>query len=86
MPGFRRSTWFALGLMMGSLIGSALGLLFAPAPVDIVRHRLRAGVGSRAGLVRGVAARLARRDDQRTGSSETGLETEIVPQEASDET
>jgi len=30
MAGFRRSTWFALGLMMGGLMGGALGLILAP--------------------------------------------------------
>jgi hypothetical protein len=29
MAGFRRSTWFALGLVMGGLVGGALGLVAA---------------------------------------------------------
>jgi hypothetical protein len=29
MAGFRRSTWFALGLVMGGLVGGALGLIAA---------------------------------------------------------
>jgi hypothetical protein len=29
MAGFRRSTWFAVGLMMGALTGVALGLMLA---------------------------------------------------------
>jgi len=31
MAGLRRSTWFALGLMMGGLVGGALGLLVVTA-------------------------------------------------------
>jgi len=31
MAGFRRSTWLALGLMMGGLMGSALGLIAVTA-------------------------------------------------------
>jgi len=34
MAGFRRSTWFALGLMMGGLMGGALDLILAPQPAE----------------------------------------------------
>ena len=71
---------------MGSLVGSALGLLFAPAPTDIVGHRLRAGVRPGMGRGRDLAWRLVRRDERRAEPSEAALETEIVPQEASDDT
>lgn len=86
MPGFRRSTWFALGLIMGSLIGSALALLVGPAPADMVRHSFRASVAPGVQRVRGVSSRLARRDDPRAEPSEAGFDTERVPQEATDAT
>lgn len=34
MAGFRRSTWFAVGLMMGALTGVALGLMLAFQSAD----------------------------------------------------
>jgi hypothetical protein len=34
MAGFRRSTWFAVGLMMGALVGVALGLILALQPAE----------------------------------------------------
>ncbi len=86
MPGFRRSTWFALGLVMGSLMGSGLALLLAPPPADILHHRFRTGVMSGWERARVVASGLARRDDPRAEPSEAGPETERVQQEESDAT
>ncbi len=34
MAGFRRSTWFAVGLMIGGLMGVALGLILAFQPAE----------------------------------------------------
>jgi len=34
MAGFRRSTWFAVGLMMGGLVGITLGLILALQPAE----------------------------------------------------
>jgi hypothetical protein len=34
MAGFRRSTWFAVGLMIGGLMGVALGLILALQPAE----------------------------------------------------
>jgi gas vesicle protein len=34
MAGFRRSTWFAVGLMIGGLVGVALGLMLALQPAE----------------------------------------------------
>jgi hypothetical protein len=34
MAGFRRSTWYAVGLMMGGLMGLALGLILALQPAE----------------------------------------------------
>jgi hypothetical protein len=86
MPGFRRSTWFALGLIMGSFIGGALGLLFASEGGDIVRHPFRVAVRQGVARVRGAATRRAPRDDPPAEPSEADRETETIPQEASDAT
>jgi len=64
MAGFRRSTWFALGLMMGALMGGALGLILAPQPAEAMR-RLRSGIGP----LRGVASRL-RKSEEPAGDAE----------------
>jgi hypothetical protein len=86
MPGFRRSTWFALGLIMGSLTGSGLGLLLASEAGDILRNPFQPKVKTGVERVRGAAARLTRRDEPRAEPSHEDLETERVPQEASDAT
>jgi gas vesicle protein len=41
MAGFRRSTWFALGLLMGGLLGGAFGLLVASGAGSSLRRRAR---------------------------------------------
>jgi hypothetical protein len=43
MAGFRRSTWFALGLLMGALLGGAFGFFLASGAVSSLRRRGRAG-------------------------------------------
>ena len=61
MAGFRRSTWFALGLMMGGLIGAALGLLLAPERGEETRRELRSRTQPAVERIRDTATRLARR-------------------------
>jgi gas vesicle protein len=39
MAGFRRSTWFALGLLIGGLVGGAFGLLVASGAASSLRRR-----------------------------------------------
>ena len=46
MAGFRRSTWFALGLLIGGLVGGALGLLAASGAAPPLRRRGRGRMGS----------------------------------------
>lgn len=41
MAGFRRSTWFALGLLIGGLLGVALGLFVASGAASSLRRRGR---------------------------------------------
>jgi len=43
MAGFRRSTWFALGLLIGGLVGGAFGLFVASGAVSSLRRRGRGG-------------------------------------------
>jgi gas vesicle protein len=43
MAGFRRSTWFALGLLIGGLVGGTLGLLVASGAGSALRRRGRPG-------------------------------------------
>lgn len=45
MAGFRRSTWFALGLIMGGLLGGAVGLLVASGAASSLRRRARHDAG-----------------------------------------
>ena len=75
MTGFRRSNWFALGFVIGSLMGSGLALLVASEAGDILRNPFRSGV-----------ERLTPRDDPRAERIEAGLETERTPEEPSDTT
>jgi gas vesicle protein len=46
MAGFRRSTWFALGLLIGGLVGGAFGLLVASGAASSLRRRARGGADS----------------------------------------
>jgi hypothetical protein len=46
MAGFRRSTWFALGLLMGGLLGGAFGVLVASGAASSLRRRARGHAGS----------------------------------------
>jgi gas vesicle protein len=46
MAGFRRSTWFALGLMIGVIVGGAFGLLVASGAASSFRRRVRRGAAS----------------------------------------
>lgn len=46
MAGFRRSTWFALGLLIGGLLGGALGLLVASGAASALRQRGSSRTGS----------------------------------------
>jgi gas vesicle protein len=86
MAGFRRSTWFALGLMMGGLMGGALGLMLAPQPAEEMR-RLRTGVGPGVERLRGVTSRLRRSEQPASEIAEEALEAEVSPEEtASDVT
>ncbi len=68
MAGFRRSTWFALGLMMGALMGGALGLILMPQPAEAMR-RLRSGIGPGVERLRGVASRF-RTSEEPAGDAE----------------
>jgi len=61
MAGFRRSIWFALGLMIGSFVGAALGLLLAPERGEETRRQLRSRTQPAVERVRDTATRLARR-------------------------
>ncbi|KPJ49390.1 MAG: hypothetical protein AMJ38_03380 [Dehalococcoidia bacterium DG_22] len=63
MAGFRRSTWFALGLMMGGLIGAALGLVLAPERGEETRRELRSRTQPAVESIRDAATRLARRGE-----------------------
>ena len=45
MAGFRRSTWFALGLLAGGLVGGAFGLFVASDAASSLRHRGRGRTG-----------------------------------------
>ena len=86
MAGFRRSTWFALGLMMGGLMGGALGLMLAPQPAEEMR-RLRTGVGPEVERLRGVTSRLRRSEQPASEIAEEALEAEVSPEKtASDVT
>jgi gas vesicle protein len=86
MAGFRRSTWFALGLMMGGLMGGALGLMLAPQPAEEMR-RLRTGIGPGVERLRRVTSRLRRSEQPASEIAEEALEAEVSPEEtASDVT
>jgi gas vesicle protein len=63
MAGFRRSTWFALGLMMGSFVGAALGLLLAPERGEETRRELRSLTQPAVESIRDAATRLAGRTE-----------------------
>ena len=45
MAGFRRSTWFALGLLAGGLVGGAFGLFVASGAASSLRRRGRGRTG-----------------------------------------
>jgi hypothetical protein len=78
MAGFRRSTWFALGLMMGGLMGGALGLILAPRPAEEIRQQLRTGIGPAAvERLRGVTSRLRRSEQPPSEIAEEALEAEV---------
>jgi hypothetical protein len=61
MAGFRRSTWFALGLMIGSFVGAALGLVLAPERGEETRREIRSRTQPTVERIRDTAIRLARR-------------------------
>jgi gas vesicle protein len=76
MAGFRRSTWFAFGLMMGGLMGGALGLILAPQPAEEMRRWLRTGIGPGVERLREAPSRF-RRSRERPGEiAEETLEAE----------
>ncbi len=77
MAGFRRSTWFALGLMMGGLMGGALGLILAPRPAEEIRQQLRTGIGPAVERLRGVTSRLRRSEQPPSEIAEEALEAEV---------
>jgi gas vesicle protein len=81
MAGFRRSTWFALGLMVGGLMGGALGLMLAPQPAEEMRRWLRTGVGPEAERLGGVISRLSRSEQPASEIAEEALEAEVSPEE-----
>ncbi len=84
MAGFRRSTWFALGLMMGGLMGGALGLILAPQPGEKMRRWLRTGIDPGVARVRGVASRLRRSEQPPSEIAEEALEAEVEGVEATE--
>ena len=45
MAGFRRSTWFALGLLAGGLVGGAFGLFVASGAASSLRRHRRGRTG-----------------------------------------
>ncbi len=63
MAGFRCSTWFALGLMMGGFVGAALGLLLAPGRGEETRRELRSLMQPAVESIRDAATRLAGRTE-----------------------
>jgi len=77
VAGFRRSTWFALGLMMGGLMGGALGLILAPQPAEEMRRRLRTGIGPGVERLRGMTSRLRRSEQPPSEIAEEDLEAEV---------
>jgi gas vesicle protein len=46
MAGFRRSTWFALGLLIGGTVGGAFGLFVASGAASSLRRRAHDGADS----------------------------------------
>jgi len=46
MAGFRRSTWFALGLLVGGLLGGTFGLFVASGAASSLRRHARGRAGS----------------------------------------
>ena len=76
MAGFRRSTWFALGLMMGGLTSGALGLILAPQPAEEMRRRLRTGIAGVERL-RGMTSRFRRSEQPGSETAEETLEAEV---------
>ena len=82
MAGFRRSTWFALGLMMGGLMGGALGLILSPQPGEGMRRWLRTGIGPGVERLRGVSSRFRRSEQPPSETAEEALEAEVEGVEA----
>lgn len=72
MAGFRRRTWFAVGLMMGGLIGAVLGVILAPEPGEETRRKVRSRTEPALERIRDTGARLAR-------GAEPGAEEEGRP-------
>jgi gas vesicle protein len=64
MGDFRRSTWFALDLMMGGLIGATLGFLLAPERGEETRREVRSRTQPALERIRDTATRLARRGER----------------------
>jgi gas vesicle protein len=46
MAGFRRSTWFALGILIGGIVGGAFGLFVASGAMSSLCRRRRDGASS----------------------------------------
>lgn len=64
MAGFRRSTWFTLGLMMGGFVGAALGLLLAPQQGEETRREVRSRTQPAVERIKDATTRLARRAER----------------------
>ena len=84
MTGLRPSTWFVLGLMMGGLVGGALGLLLAPRPGEETRRQVGTRFGPGVEKIRDTATRLARRREPTVEEAEEPSPPQAEPAQVED--
>lgn len=80
MIGITRGTSFALGILLGGLIGTALALLLAPERGEEMRRQVRSRAEPMAERAKDTVTRLARRGEWDPEDGE-GVAADVEPEE-----